>query len=195
MYEFHYDYMIPKYSENLKLCYMDTDSLVYHIKTEDFYEDIAGDVKERFYTSGYSTKDARLLPIGLNKKVIGLIKDELGGKIMTEFVALRPKSYAYRKLDNKEDKRCKGIKKCVVKKTIGFNDYKNCLLDAKSKSIYRRQLMFRNRKHEVYTVEVNQVALNRDDDKRIAKKDRISTLAHGHNSLCWNSSLGEVSLS
>ena len=123
------------------------------------------------------------------------MKDELEGEIMTEFVALRPKSYAYRKLDNKEGKRCKGIKKCVVKKTIDFNDYKNCLLDAKSKSIYRLQLLFRNKKHDIHMVEVNKVSLNRDDDKRIAKKDRISTLVHGHNSLCWNSLLREVSLS
>ena len=71
MYEFHYDYMKPKYGENLKLCYMDTDSLVYHIKTEDFYEDITRDVKERFDTNGYSKEDARPLPIGLNKKSLG----------------------------------------------------------------------------------------------------------------------------
>ena len=82
MYEFHYDYMVPKYGlEKLELCYMDTDSLVYDIKTEDFYEDIANDVKARFDTSGYSKADFRLLPISLNKKVIGLMKDELGGKI------------------------------------------------------------------------------------------------------------------
>ena len=169
---------------------------MYHIKIEYFYEDIAKDVKTRFNTSGYSKKDGRPLPIGLNKKVIGLMKDELDGKIMTDFVALRPKLYAYRKLDGKEDKRCKGIKKCVVKKTLDFDDYKKCLLDpGTSKSIYRWQLMFRNRKHEVHTVEVNKVALNRDDDKRIAKKDRVSTLAGGHNSLCWNSLLREVSLS
>ena len=124
MYEFHYDYMKPKYGENLKLCYMDTDSLVYYIKTEDFYEDIAKDVDARFDTSGYSKEDARPLPIGLNKKVIGLMKDELEGKIMTEFVALRPNLYAYRKLNGKEDKRCKGIKKCVVKETLDFDDYK-----------------------------------------------------------------------
>ena len=65
-----------------------------------------------------------------------------------------------------------------------FDDYKNCLLDSKSKSIYRSQLMFRNNKREIQTVEVNKVALNRDDDKRIVKKDGISTLASGHNSLC-----------
>ena len=94
---------------------MDTDFLVYHIKTEDFYSDIAEDVEARFDTSGFT--EPRPLPMGENKKVIELMKDELGGKIMTAFVALRPKLYAYRKLDNKEDKRCKGIKKCVVKKS------------------------------------------------------------------------------
>ena len=132
------------------------------------------------------------------KKAIGLTKDELRGKIMTGFSALRPKLYAYRKLDtrldNSEDKKCKGIKKCVVKKTISFDDYKNCLLDSKSKSIYRSQLMFRNNKHEIHTVEVNRVALSRDDDKWIFKKDGISTLARGHNSLCCNSLPGFVSL-
>ena len=113
MYEFHYDYMEPKYGNNLKLCYMDTDPLVYHIKTEDFYEDIKEDVATRFDTSEYSKEDARPLLIGLNKKVIGVMKDELGGKIMTKFVALRSKLYAYRKLDGVEDKKCKGIKKSV----------------------------------------------------------------------------------
>ena len=89
MYEFHYDYMIPKYEENLKLCNMDTDFLVFHIKTEDFYSDIAEDVKARFDMSGFM--ELSPLPIGINMKVIGLMKDELGGKMMTEFDALRPK--------------------------------------------------------------------------------------------------------
>ena len=137
--------------------------------------------------------DSIPLPIGLNKKIIGLKKDELGGKIMTEFVALRAKLYACRKLDNQEDKKCKGIKKCVVKKTISFDDNKNCLLDSKSKSIYRSQMMFRNNNHKIHTVEVNKVALNRDDDKQIVKKDGISTLALGHNSLVRI--LGFISLS
>ena len=85
MYEFHCDLMVPKYGNRLKLCYMHTDSLVYHIKTEDFYADIADDVQTRFDTSGYIP--GRPLLVGLNKKVIGLMKDKLGGKIMTEFVA------------------------------------------------------------------------------------------------------------
>ena len=117
MYEFHYDYMVPKYGlEKLKLCYMDMDSLVYNIKTEDFCEGIANDVEARFDTSGYSKTDFRPLPIGVNKKVIGLMKDELGGKIMTEFVALRPKLYSFEKLDGLEDKKCKGIKNALSRK-------------------------------------------------------------------------------
>ena len=104
MYEFQYDYMVPKYAENLKLCYMDTDSLAYHIKTMDFYADITYDVQTRFNTSGYCPNHP--LPIGPNKKVIRLMKNELGDAIMTEFVALRPKLYSYRKLDGSEDKKC-----------------------------------------------------------------------------------------
>ena len=108
---------------------------------------------------------------------------------------IEKKSYPYRKLDSKEDKKCKGIKKRAVEKTISFDDYKNCLLNSKSKSIYRSQLMLRNNKHEIHTIEVNKVALNRDDDKRIVKKTGISTLARGQDSLCCNSLLGFISLS
>ena len=144
MYEFHYNYMVPKNGlEKLKLCYMDTDSLVYHIKSKYFYADIADDVQTRFDTAGYIPD--KPLPIGLNKKVIGLMKDELGGKIMTEFVALRPKLYSYKKLDGSEDKKCKGIKKCVDKKTLTFEDYKTCLFNDSTE--YRSQLMFRSSKH------------------------------------------------
>ena len=107
---------------------MDTDSLIYNIETEDFYKDIADDVPTRFDTFGYLLN--RPLPIGLNKKVIGLMKGELGGEIMEEFVILRPKMYSYR-TSSKESKKCTGIKKCVVRKTIGFEDYKNCLLVVK----------------------------------------------------------------
>ena len=187
------DYMIPKYGlEKFKLCYMDTDSLVYDIKTEDFYEDIANDVEARFDTSGYSKTDFTPLPISLNKKVIGLMKDELGGKIMTEFVALRPKLFSYKVLNGSEDKKCKGIKKCVVKKTLTFEDYKTCLFSDSTE--YRSQLVFRSAKHEVHTIEVNKVALNRDDDKRISRKDGISTFARGHKDLSWSPLLGELSL-
>ena len=193
MYELHYDYMVPKYGlEKLKLCYMDMDSLVYDIKTEDFYEDIANDVEARFDTSGCSKTDFRSLPISLNKKVIGLMTDELGGKIMTEFMALRPKLYSYKKLGGSKDKKCKGIKKCIVKKTLTFEDYKTCLFNDSTE--YRSQLMFRSAKHEVHTIEVNKATLNRDDAKRISGKDGISTFARGHKDLSWSPLLGELSL-
>ena len=142
MYEFHYDYMKKKYEgTDLKLLYMDRDSLVDDIKTEDFYKDIADDVEARFDTSGHEPN--RPLPIGSNKKVIGLMKDELGGKIMKEFVRLRPKMYSYR-VEKDEPKKCKGIKKCVVKKTISFEDYKRCLFEGRN--VNRSQMMFRSKK-------------------------------------------------
>ena len=116
LYEFWYDYMKPKYGDNVKLCYMDTDSFIMHITTEDFYRDIADDVEKRFDTSNYECD--RPLPKGKNKKVIGLMKDELGGKIMTEFVALRPKTNSYLTDDGGSDKKAKGTKKCVLKLMI-----------------------------------------------------------------------------
>ena len=112
MYEFWYDYMEPKYSNNVKLCYMDTDSFIMSIKTNDFYKDISNDVENRFDTSNYEVN--RPLPTEKNKKVIGLMKDELGGKIIKEFVTLRPKTYSFLTDDGKEDKKAKGTKKCVI---------------------------------------------------------------------------------
>ena len=120
MYEFWYDYMNPKYNDKVKLCYMDTDSFVMNIKTKDFCNDIANNVEDRFYTSNYEVD--RPLPTGNNKKVIGLMKDELGGGIITEFVALRPKAYSYLTDDCKENKKAKGANKFVIKRIIKFND-------------------------------------------------------------------------
>ena len=162
-----------------KLCYMDTDSFVYEIETKDFYSDIAKYVEKRFDTSGYSKDDNRPLPIGENKKVIGLMKDELAGKIMTEVVALRAKMYAYRKIDKEvEEKFCKGTKKCVVSEGLTFDDYKTCLFDGKT--VYREQMLSENKKHEVYTVSKHKIALNRGDDKRVVQANRITTLARGY---------------
>ena len=108
MYEFSYDYDKPKRKDKAKLCYMDTDSFVIHIFTEDFFEDINNDVERWFDTSNYDENDKRPLPIGKNKKVIGLFKDELGGKIMKEFCALRAKTYTYLMDDDSEKEKAKG---------------------------------------------------------------------------------------
>ena len=171
MYEFWYDYMKPKYGNNVKLCYMDTDSFIMNIKTNDFYEDIANDVENRFDTSNYEV--SRPLPMGKNKKVIGLMKDELGGKIITKFVTLMPKTYSYLTDDGKEDKKAKGTKKCVIKKMIKFNDYKKCLLN--DEVILKSQQRFISKKHDVYTENINKIALSNNDDKRIVSSDKITS--------------------
>ena len=176
MYEFWYDYMKPKYGDNVKLCYMDTDGFVMNIKTEDFYKDIANDVEKRFDTSNYEVN--RPLPTGKNKKVIGLMKDELGGKIITEFVALRPKTYSYLTDDGKEDKKAKGTKKYIIKRMIKFNDYKNCLL--KDEVILKSQQRFISKKHDVYTKNINKTALSNNDDKRIVSSDKITSYPYGY---------------
>ena len=181
-YEFLYDYMRSKYGSKVNLCYMDTDSFVYEVETEGFYRDVAKDAEKRFDTSGYSKDDNRPLPIGKNKKVIGLIKDELGGKIMAGFVALRAKMYAYTKVDKGvEEKRSKGTKKYVVSEGLTFDDYKVCLFDGET--MYREQMLFENKKHEVYTVNNYKIALNSDDDKRLFQADGITTLAKGYAAL------------
>ena len=130
MYEFQNQNMKPKYGGNVKLCYMDTGSFIMNIKTEDFYQDILKDVEDRFDTSNYDTN--RPLPTGKNKKIIGLMKNELAGRIITEFVALRPNTYSYLTDDFKENKKAKGTKKCVIKRMIKFDDYKNCRLNGKA---------------------------------------------------------------
>ena len=118
MYKFWYDHIKPKYGDRAKLCYTDTDSFVIHIKTEDFYKDIASDVEKWFDTSNYEEDDERPLPIGKNKKIIGLFKDKLGGKITKELRALRAKTYAYLLDDDSEKKKAKGAKKYVIKRSL-----------------------------------------------------------------------------
>ena len=176
MYEFWYDYIKPKYGNDVKLCYMGMDSFVMNIKTEDFYKDIANDVEKRFDTSNYEVD--RPLPTGKNKKVIGLMKNELGGKIITEFVTLRPKTYSYLTDDGKEDKKAKGTKKSVIKRMIKFNYYKKCLLNGEV--ILKSQQRFISKKHDVYTENINKIALTNNDDKRIVSSDKITSYPYGY---------------
>ena len=124
MYEFWYDYLEPKYDNNIELRYMDTESFIFHVETEDFYKDISNDVDNRFDTSAYSKDLNRSLPIGKNKKVLGMMKNELCGKVMTHFYALRAKTYSYLDYDGKNEKKAKETKKCVIKKRTKFVDYR-----------------------------------------------------------------------
>ena len=177
MYDFHYNYIKPKYKEKAKLLFTDTDSLMYEIETEDFYKDISPDVESTFDTSNYTSRHLSGIEIGKNKKVIGMFKDEAAGEIITKFVGLRAKNYAF-VLDGEEHKKCKGIKKNVTKNNITFVDYETCLFTNIDQR--RKMNVFRSRLHDVYTEEVNKIALSANDDKRVILKDGIHTRAHGH---------------
>ena len=178
MYGFHYKYIKPKYGDKAKLLFTDTDSLMYEIKTEDFYKDISGDVKDRFDTSDYPPNHPSGIPTGCNKKVLGMFKDEVAGRIIEEFVGLRAKLYSYKMFEGEESKKCKGIKKSVVKKSITHEDYKNCLFTGKEQ--LRKMNVIRSYKHEVYTEVVNKIALCPDDDKRYIQEGLTDTLALWH---------------
>ena len=167
----------PNYEDRAKPCFADTDSFIIHIITEDFFEDIAGDAKKWFDTSNYDGNDKRPLPIGKNKIVYGFFKDELGGKIMKEFVALRAKTYAYLTDDDSEKKKAKGTKDCVIKLELMFKNYKDYLFNGEV--ILKSQQSFRSNHHKVYTEEVNKIALSSDDDKRLQAFDRIETNPYG----------------
>ena len=132
MYEFWYYFLKPKYNDNAKLCYMDTDSFVPSIFTEDVFEDINNDVERRFDTSNYDKNDKRPLQIDVNKKVVGMFKDESGGKIMKKFCTLRAKIYTYLMEDDSEMKKAKGVKKCVIKRRLMFENYKDSLFNNKT---------------------------------------------------------------
>ena len=168
---------------------MDTDSFVMHIKTEDFFKDIASDVERWFDTSNYDKKDKRPLEIGKNKKAIGKFKDELGGKTMTECCALRAKTYAYKLDDDTEMKKAKGTKKCIVKREITFKNYADALFN--DEVTIKSQQRFRSDHHKVYTEEVNKIALSGNDDKRIQTFDKVATFPYGANVLkvCENEML------
>ena len=178
MFDFHYKYIKPKYNNKAKLLFTDTDSFLYEIQTEDFYKDISGDVRDRFDTSDYPEGHPSGIPTGINKKVLGMFKDEAAGKIIKEFVGLRAKLYSYKMDEGKENKKCKGIKKGVVEKSISHNDYKRCLETGKEQ--LRRQNIIRSYEHVLYTEEINKVALSAADDKRYLLKDSFDTLAWGH---------------
>ena len=178
MFDFHYNYIKSKYADKAKLLFTDTDSLMYQIETEDFYKDITKDVKDRFDTSDYPENHPSGIPTGINKKVLGMMEDEAAGKIIKEFVGLRSKLYSFIMDDGGETKKCKGIKRQVVESSIRHEHYKTCLTTGKE--LLRKQNILRSYNHEVYTEEVNKVALSALDDKRYILSDGMDTLAWGH---------------
>ena len=184
IYAFHYDYIKEKYGHRAKTLMTDTDSLIIEIKTDNFYKDIAEVVESKFDTSDFDKNHPAIndfgFKVGVNKKAIGMFKDETGGKQIEEFVGLRSKLYSY-KIHEKEHKRCKGVKRSAVAKSITHEDYQNCLRTKNEQ--HRTMNVIRFHLHDIYTEQINKVALSADDDKRIIMEDGVSTLAYGHYSL------------
>jgi len=175
MYDFYYNEMKGKYGERCQLLYTDTDSLLLEIKTEDVYKDL-GEQQHLYDTSDYP-KDHRLYSEG-NKKVLGKMKDECAGRPIAEYVGLRPKMYSILEASGNNIKKAKGIKKCVVKKQIRHEQYKQALFDKKT---FRHGMdVLRPKGHRIYGQHLNKVSLSPFDSKRWIAEDGVDTLAYGH---------------
>ena len=193
MFDFHYNYIRNKYGNKAELLFTDTDSLMYLIQTDDFYHGIKKDVKKKFDTSDYVDNHPSGIKTGVNKKVIGKFKDEAAGRQVTHFVGLRPKLYTFKVEKKKEGKekmkgekkakgenkgqivKAKGVKDCVIKKSLSFEDYKKCLFS--EEELMKEMNIIRSQNHDIYSMTVNKVALSANDDKRLICENKINTLA------------------
>ncbi|XP_073259356.1 uncharacterized protein [Porites lutea] len=164
-----------KYEHKAELMFTDTDSLLYQIHTDDFYKDISYDIKTKFDKSDYPPNHPSGILTGVNKKVIGMFKDEVAGRQITHFVGLRPKLYSFKVEDGSLTKKCKGIKKNVVKKGLVFEDYVECLFTGEKQM--RTMKIIRSENHDIYSKEVNKIALSNEDDKRQVLEDKVNTMA------------------
>ena len=177
MYDFHYNYIKKNYGNQAKLLDIDTDGVKYHIITEDVYKDMNKNI-DVFDTSNYPVDHKSGIISGVNKKVPGKFKDELGGEIINEYAGVRSKLYAYLTLNNGEQKKAKGIKKYAIKNKLLFKDFKDCVLNKTTKRITQSNI--RSYDHKVYTEIINKVALNWYDNKRYIMENGIDTLSWGH---------------
>lgn len=178
MYEFYYDFLKTKYDEKIEMMYTDTDSFILNVKTDCFYTDMMENIDERYDTSDYAEDNAYGIP-RRNKKKPGYFKDELNGRIMREFIALRSKMYLYqRDGDSMVTKKAKGVKKYVLKNKVQFSDYVNCI--EQNTVLVRSQNTFRSKKHCVFSVRQEKNGLSPFDDKRFIMDNNIDTLPWGH---------------
>ncbi|XP_050439984.1 uncharacterized protein LOC126845367 [Adelges cooleyi] len=185
MYNFHYNVMKPKYGRNIRLCYSDTDSLIYEIITDDFMTDLTNDLSPYFDTSNFP-KDHPCFS-ERRKNVPGYFKDELKSLILLEFVTLRPKLYAFN-VGGKETKKAKGVKKYVIEKNMKMEHYISVLKAYSSQNTfsqnntitYQSMNTIQSEKHQVYSKKIYKLALSASDDKRIILENGIDTIAHGH---------------
>lgn len=174
LYNFHYNFIRNKYGDNAKLCYTDTDSLLYLIQTPDFYKDMRDNIHE-FDTSNFNVNNPYCIP-RVNEKVPGLFKDELGGDIITEFIGLRAKLYSIKTLKT-QIKKAKGVSKPITK-SLNTTNYKQTLFN--NVELKRKMNMIKSIGHVLYSQEVNKVILKRADDKIQVQSNQINTLPWGH---------------
>lgn len=174
LYKFHYSVMKKMYEENIQLCYTDTDSLLYLIKTEDFYKDMKGSL-QYFDTSNFSDNNLYTIPRA-NAKLPGYFKDELGGKVISEFTGLRAKLYCI-DTETSSIKKAKGAKKSVTK-NLTMEKFKRCLF--KNVDIRDDMYVIKSKNHRVFTQRLNKLVLNKSDDKRQIFKNTVNTLPWGH---------------
>ena len=172
MYDFHYNVMKPKYGDNIQLLMTDTDSFVYKIKTDDFYQDMFNN--DDYYDMSEYPKESDFYN-DRNKKVLGKFKDETPSGVITNFIGIRSKVYTI-KTDKKVIKKAKGVSKVVVDKNIGFDDYKDCVLE--DKNVYRPINSIRTNNLTNYSIMQNKLALSNKDDKRVW--DSTKSRAYGH---------------
>nr|DAC81291.1 TPA_asm: PolB [Ladona dragonfly adintovirus] len=175
MYNFYYNHLRLRYEKNVSLLYMDTDSFILEVKTWDFYEDMRADI-ELYDLSNYPRDHPCYSE--MNKKIVGKMKDECGGRPITHFAGLRSKLYSFCVKEGGTEKRAKGVKKATIKNSISFDDYVHCLRNNISCS--RRMTLIKSTSHELYTVELNKVALSPFDDKRFVMDDGVNTFSWGH---------------
>ena len=178
MYSFYYDVLKQRYKENINLIYTDTDSFVIHTKTEDIYDDFK-ELSKHMDFSGYDKNHNCYDPT--NKKVLGKFKDECDGKIMTHFIGLKPKSYAFRIFkEDKEEKKSKGIVKHKVKKELTFKKYEQTLETTQSDKVSFNSI--RSKNHQIYTINQIKQSLSSYDNKRYYL-DSVKSLPFGHFSI------------
>ena len=174
MYDFHYNYIKPKYGDKAILGFTDTDSLLYRINTEDIYEDLYID-KDLFDNSDYP-KSSKFF-FSENKKLIGKFKDEAAGQPIIEFGGLKSKMYTY-KTETKNEKKAKGVKKNVVKRDLQHEDFLQCL---RNSSMMRHKMKsIRSDHHQISSYQINKSSLSCFDDKRYILDDGIASYAYGH---------------
>ena len=187
MFDSHYNYIKTKYGQKAELLMTDTDSLIYLIQTDDVYVDIKKDVKKKFDTSNFPDVHSSGIETGVNEKVIGKFKNEAAANHITHFVGLSSKLYSYliemqygkngklKESEEDEIRKAKGVKKNVIKKSLTFEDYKKCLFS--EEKLLKEMNIIRSENHNIYSMNVNKVALSANDDKRLICPNKIDTKA------------------